>query len=553
VLLKPAPDRFRLSIADSDPRLHAQGLVPGRGLDAEAFGPDVHPLAVQGPKAEAVMAALFGGAIRGPRFFGLTPAEFAGARRIVSRSGCSAGDGFEIHLADGALGPALRDEVTEAGRPHAIAPGGPNLIDRIEGGHLGHGDDMTAQNDPLEMGLDRLCRLDGAIDCSGLPAWRLVPTRRAAPSGGWTAEGMSASAGRIGGPRPSVGRHGAPASGAREGPPERVRPTRREERMRHFTTSVAAAAALALAGPVAAQDAGAMVEELHFLVPGGAGGGWDGTARGTGEALTESGLLGDATYENMSGGGGGRAIAHLIETGDPGTIMVNSTPIVIRSLQGVFPQSFRDLTPVASVIGDYATLVVGKDSEIAEFQGLVDLYREDPNAVAIGGGSVQGGMDHIVAALVMQAAGADPIQVKYIPYDTGGPAMAALLSGEIQALSTGLSEAIELARQDEVDILCVTAPERVDAVPDVPTCAEAGAAGVEFVNWRGFFAAPDIPEERVESYRAALEAMYETEAWAEVRDRNGWVEIWNPGQEFTEFLEAQETQIGDLMRELGFL
>ena len=47
--------------------------------------------------------------------------------------------------------------------------------------------------------------------------------------------------------------------------------------------------------------------------------------------------------------------------------------------------------------------------------------------------------------------------------------------------------------------------------------------------------------------------MYDTEAWATVRDRNGWVEIYNPGAEFTTFLEAQEKQIGDLMRELGFL
>ncbi|MEO1103427.1 MAG: tripartite tricarboxylate transporter substrate-binding protein [Pseudomonadota bacterium] len=321
--------------------------------------------------------------------------------------------------------------------------------------------------------------------------------------------------------------------------------------MKTFTIGLMTSVAIALAMPAQAQDQ--VVDDIHFLIPGGAGGGWDGTARGTGEALTKSGLVGDATYENMSGGGGGRAIAHLIETGDENIMMVNSTPIVIRSLQGVFPQSFRDLTPVASVIGDYATLVVGKDSEIKEFQGLVDRYQNDPTSLAIGGGSVQGGMDHIVAALIMKSAGADPNQVKYIPYDTGGPAMAALLSGEIQALSTGLGEAIELARQGEVDILCVTASEPVEAAPDVPTCADAGADGVEFVNWRGFFAAPDISEEAVESYRTALQEMYGTEAWEAVRTRNGWVEIFNPGDEFTQFLENQEQQIGDLMRELGFL
>ena len=85
-----------------------------------------------------------------------------------------------------------------------------------------------------------------------------------------------------------------------------------------------------------------MLDSIHFLIPGGAGGGWDGTARGTGEALTESGLVGTASYENMSGGGGGVAIGYMIENAASldGTMMVNSTPIVIRSLTGVFPYNF---------------------------------------------------------------------------------------------------------------------------------------------------------------------------------------------------------------------
>ena len=87
------------------------------------------------------------------------------------------------------------------------------------------------------------------------------------------------------------------------------------------------------------------VEKVHFLIPGGAGGGWDGTARGVGEALKKSGLVKETSFENMSGGGGGKAIAYIIETAkkQKNTLLVNSTPIVIRSLQGVFPQSFRDL------------------------------------------------------------------------------------------------------------------------------------------------------------------------------------------------------------------
>ena len=92
----------------------------------------------------------------------------------------------------------------------------------------------------------------------------------------------------------------------------------------------AAAAALTFGTPASAEQ---VLDKVHFLIPGGAGGGWDGTARGTGEALTKGGLVGTASYENMSGGGGGKAIGYMIENAESldDTLMVNSTPIVIRS------------------------------------------------------------------------------------------------------------------------------------------------------------------------------------------------------------------------------
>ncbi|MEM8572010.1 MAG: tripartite tricarboxylate transporter substrate-binding protein [Pseudomonadota bacterium] len=317
--------------------------------------------------------------------------------------------------------------------------------------------------------------------------------------------------------------------------------------------SVAAAAFLALTGPVAAAE-DKVLDSVHFLIPGGAGGGWDGTARGTGEALSEAGLVGTASYENMSGGGGGKAIGYLIENAESnhGTLMVNSTPIVIRSLTGMFPQSFRDLTLVAGTIGDYAALVVSADSDVTNLEQMVAAVEEDPNSFVVGGGSVPGGMDHLVAAMVWEAAGLDPIEMSYVPFDGGGPTMAALLSGEVQAVSTGLSEIVELVNAGEIRVIGITSAERVDALPDAMTFVEQGNETV-FVNWRGFFAAPGLPEETLASYQEALSKMYETEAWETVRARNGWVNIHNSGDDFRTFLEDQEKTMGDLMRKLGFL
>lgn len=313
-----------------------------------------------------------------------------------------------------------------------------------------------------------------------------------------------------------------------------------------------AALAVACAGGVA--QAAPIVDKVHFLIPGGAGGGWDGTARGTGEALTKSGLLGSASYENMSGGGGGKAIGYLIENAasNNDTMMVNSTPIIIRSLVGRFPYNFRDLTPIAGIIGDYAALVVAKDSDVKNFADLVAIYKKSPADLAIAGGSVPGSMDHLVPAMAFQKAGADPNEVNYLPFDAGGKAMAAILSGEADALSTGLSEAIAAAKDGQVRIIAITAPERLPDAPDAPTLREQGVDAV-FVNWRGFFAAPGLSDSKRRDYVKMLKAMYDTPEWEEVRARNGWVNIYNADDDFVRFLAEQEKVIGTLMKELGFL
>ncbi len=304
------------------------------------------------------------------------------------------------------------------------------------------------------------------------------------------------------------------------------------------------------AGPLSAGE----IDKIHFLIPGGAGGGWDGTARGVGEALTKSGLVGTASYQNMSGGGGGKAIAHIIETAPKqhGTLMVNSTPIVIRSLQKVFPQSFRDLTPIAAVIADYGAFVVKADSPLMSWQDVLDTYKADPRKLKVAGGSVRGSMDHLVVALAFQASGEDPLAVRYVAYDAGGKALAGLLSGEIELLSTGLGEALSQHQQGQVRILAITADERIAELPDVPTLKEQGY-DASFANWRGFFGAPGLPAEQADLYAAVIGKMYETSDWEAVRERNGWANLYKPRADFVAFLENQEQVMGGLMRKLGVL
>jgi dimethylsulfoniopropionate demethylase len=182
IILKLADDHFWLSIADSDVLLWASGLAVGMDLDLQIDEPDVWPLAVQGPKSDDLMAQVFGDAVRNIRFFRFEKLEFRGCPIIVARSGYSRQGGFEIYLDKPSLGLDLWDALWEAGSNLSIAPGSPNLIERIESGLLSYGNEMTRENNPLECGLGRFCQLDGSIEFIGRDALQRIaaqgPQRR---------------------------------------------------------------------------------------------------------------------------------------------------------------------------------------------------------------------------------------------------------------------------------------------------------------------------------------------------------------------------------------
>lgn len=177
VLLKLADDKFWLSVADSDVILYAKGLAIGRNLQVGVSEPDVSPLAVQGPKAEDLLVEIFGEKVRSIEFFKYGWFDFNGSRQLIARSGYSRQGGFEIYLRGSRLGPLLWDTIWEAGKVHNISPGCPNLIERIEGGLLSYGNEMTRENNPLELGLQKYTSLDSSVDYIGREALEKIALR----------------------------------------------------------------------------------------------------------------------------------------------------------------------------------------------------------------------------------------------------------------------------------------------------------------------------------------------------------------------------------------
>jgi dimethylsulfoniopropionate demethylase len=170
VALKLAEDRWWISIADSDLLYWVKGLAYGYRLDVLVDEPDIAPLAVQGPKAEDLMARVFGEAIRNVKFFRFGWFDFQGKSLVIGRSGYSKQGGYEIYVDGSELGMPLWNTLMEAGADLDVRAGCPNLIERIEGGLLSYGNDMTRHNTPHECGLGRFCSTQTAIGCVGRDA-----------------------------------------------------------------------------------------------------------------------------------------------------------------------------------------------------------------------------------------------------------------------------------------------------------------------------------------------------------------------------------------------
>lgn len=155
VLVKLAEDHFWISLADSDYLQYVLGVADALALDVRIWEPDVSPLAVQGPKAEELMARVFGNAVREIRFFRYKKLAFEGREMVVARSGYSKQGGFEIYVDGSEYGMPLWEALFKAGEDLELRAGCPSTMERTEGGLLSYGNDMDRSNTPFEVGLGK--------------------------------------------------------------------------------------------------------------------------------------------------------------------------------------------------------------------------------------------------------------------------------------------------------------------------------------------------------------------------------------------------------------
>lgn len=315
---------------------------------------------------------------------------------------------------------------------------------------------------------------------------------------------------------------------------------------------VAVLAVFAVLDARGASDGGGPTAKLTLVAPAAVGGGWDLVAREAQQALRSDAISTSVSVVNVPGAGGTIGLSQLVGMeGDGQTMMVMGTVMLGGIVQAGGTITLADTTPIARLAEDFEVIAVPDDSPYQTLDDFLAEWKADPAAIPIGGGSA-GGIDHLVAAQLAQAAGIDPAELKYTPHSGGGEltqSLTSTASGTVNIGISGYNDFRDLIEGGKLRALAIIAPEPVDGI-DVPTMIELGYPQVDLVNWRGFVAPPGITDDERAALVQVVKDMIATDSWAEAVELNKWQENYADGAEFEEFIASEQERIAALMEEL---
>lgn len=331
--------------------------------------------------------------------------------------------------------------------------------------------------------------------------------------------------------------------------------------MRLWSKMAALAAATALAatgcGTGASGDEGGGGSgggdgSVRVMVPNSPGGGYDTTARVAAKIMEDEGVVDSAQVYNLEGAGGTVGLSRIVQSkGDGDELMLMGLGVVGSVFTQQSEAKLSDTTPIARLISEPEIVVVPTDSKFKSLKDLNEAWKADPANFPVGGGSSPGGPDHLAPHLIAEEIGIEPTEVNYVSYDGGGPLLAALLGGEIKFGVSGIGEYKDQIEAGQLRVLAVTSAERVEGF-DAPTLMEQGV-DLEFFNWRGLVAPPEISAEDEEKLIGLVEELHTTDAWKQAMKDNGWTDAYLTGDEFGEFIQSENDRVEKVLTTLGLV
>lgn len=312
-------------------------------------------------------------------------------------------------------------------------------------------------------------------------------------------------------------------------------------------------AALALAAatlPAAAQNYPA--RPITLIVPWGAGGGTDATARILG-SLLEKDLGQPVTVVNRTGGNGVVGHAAIASAPPDGyTIGLATVEISMLHWQGLTELNGASYTPIGLVNADPAGIQVRADSPYKTVAELLAAIKANPGKFKASG-TGQGGIWHLAIAGFLRDQKIDPAALPWVPSNGAAPGLQDLVAGGVEVAPVSLPEARSLIDAGKVRSLAIMADKPAALYPNVPTLKSATGSDWTMAAWRGIVAPKGIPADARDKLSAAVRKAAASKEYTDFMASRGFGVIYAGPDEFGRFMAKADVEMGATMKAVGLV
>jgi tripartite-type tricarboxylate transporter receptor subunit TctC len=291
------------------------------------------------------------------------------------------------------------------------------------------------------------------------------------------------------------------------------------------------------------------VKSIRFIVGFPPGGTNDIVARALGQKLTEQ--MGQQFVIENRGGASGIVGSELVAKSPPDgyVLMVQSAthvanPHLFKKVPFDTLKDFTGLTPLAAQVG---MVVVHPSLPAKTVRDLVAIARAKPDQL-IYGSSGNGSFVHLAMALI---ASMSDTKMVHVPYKGGGPAVIALMAGEIQAMTATVGSVVPYLESKRLRALAVTSATRVKPFPDIPTVGESGVKGYEFTAWIGAFAPANMPRPLLDRLNGELKKALDSAEVSKTLGAQTLEPMYMTPEQFAERLKVDYAKYQKLVKLTG--
>ena len=289
---------------------------------------------------------------------------------------------------------------------------------------------------------------------------------------------------------------------------------------------------------------------ITMIVPWGAGGGTDATARIIG-SLLEKELGQPVNVVNRTGGSG--VVGHsAIATAAPDgyTIGMITVEIGMMHWQGLTDLAGTSYTAIGLVNADPAGLQVRADAPYKDAKELVAAIKANPGKFK-SSGTGQGGIWHLAIAGMLKDLGVDPAASPWVPSNGAAPGLQDLVAGGVEIVPCSLPEARSLIDAGKVKSLAVMDAQPAALYPNVPTLKAATGSNWTIAAWRGIAAPKNIPAEARDKLVAAIRKIAASKDYTDFMAQRGFGVIYQGPDDFVKFMAKSDADLGATMKAVG--